>query len=131
MAKAAAYWEVANYREAYDLFACTGILFNHGSPLRPERYVTRKIISSAVRIAVGKLTKLQLGKLDIIRDWSWAPKYVEAIWKILQHNKPNDFIIATGECNSLKDFVEHTFMKLGLTWKDHARLTRNYNARQT
>lgn len=122
VAKAAAYWEVANYREAYDLFACTGILFNHESPLRPERYVTRKIISSAVRIAAGKQSKLQLGKLDIIRDWGWAPEYVEAMWKILQHNKPDDFVIATGESNSLKDFVEHTFMKLGLTWQDHIEI---------
>jgi GDPmannose 4,6-dehydratase len=122
VAKAAAYWEVANYREAYDLFACTGILFNHESPLRPERYVTRKIISSAVRIAAGKQKKLQLGKLDITRDWGWAPEYVEAMWKILQHNKPDDFVIATGESNSLKDFVEHTFTKLGLEWQHHIEI---------
>ena len=119
MAKAAAFWEVANYREAYDLFACTGILFNHESPLRPERYVTRKTISSAVRIATGKQKILQLGNINITRDWGWAPEYVEAMWKIMQHNEPDDFVIATGESNSLKDFVEHTFTSLGLNWQDH------------
>jgi GDPmannose 4,6-dehydratase len=119
VAKAAAYWEVANYREAYDLFACTGILFNHESQLRPERYVTRKIISGAVRIADGKQKKLQLGNIDITRDWGWAPEYVEAMWKILQHNEPDDFVIATGESNSLQDFIEHTFKSLNLNWQDH------------
>ena len=119
VAKSAAFWEVANYREAYDLFACTGILFNHESPLRPERYVTRKIISAAVRIAAGKQKRLQLGNINITRDWGWAPEYVEAMWKIMQHDEPDDFVIATGESNSLKDFVEHTFTLLGLNWQDH------------
>jgi GDPmannose 4,6-dehydratase len=119
VAKAAAFWEVANYREAYDLFACTGMLFNHESPLRPERYVTRKIIAAAVRIAAGKQKRLLLGNINITRDWGWAPEYVEAMWKILQHNEPDDFVIATGESNSLKDFVENTFTSLGLNWQDH------------
>ena len=119
VAKAAAFWEVANYREAYDLFACTGLLFNHESPLRPERYVTRKIISGAVRIAAGKQKKLALGNIDITRDWGWAPEYVEAMWKILQHHKPDDFVVATGESNSLQDFVEFAFSYLGLDWHDY------------
>ncbi len=119
VAKAAAFWEVANYREAYGLLACTGILFNHESPLRPERYVTRKIISGAVRIASGMQKKLQLGNINITRDWGWAPEYVEAMWKILQHDVADDFVIATGESNSLQDFVAHTFSSLGLNWQDH------------
>lgn len=119
VAKAAAFWEVANYREAYGLLAYTGILFNHESPLRPERYVTRKIISGAVRIASGMQKKLQLGNINITRDWGWAPEYVEAMWKILQHDVADDFVIATGESNSLQDFVAHTFSSLGLNWQDH------------
>jgi GDPmannose 4,6-dehydratase len=118
VAKAAAFWEVANYREAYDIFACTGLLFNHESPLRPERYVTRKIISAAVRIAEGKQKRLQLGNIKITRDWGWAPEYVDAMWRILQHDAPDDFVIATGESNSLKDFVVYTFASLGLNWED-------------
>ena len=119
IAKASAHWLVANYREAYSLFACNGILFNHESPLRPPRFVTRKIISAACRIAKGSKEKLELGKLDIVRDWGWAPEYVEAMWKILQHEKADDFIIATGEANSLEEFVRCAFDSLGLNWREH------------
>lgn len=119
IAKASAHWMVANYREAYGLFACNGILFNHESPLRPPRFVTRKIISAACRIAKGSREKLELGRLNIVRDWGWAPEYVEAMWKMLQQDKADDFIIATGEANSLEEFVRCTFDCLGLDWHDH------------
>lgn len=119
VAKATAHWEVANYREAYQLFACSGILFNHESPLRPERFVTRKIITTACRIAGGSKEKLQLGNISIARDWGWAPEYVEAMWKMLQQTHPQDFVIATGETNTLKDFVDEVFTQLGLDWQEH------------
>jgi len=119
VAKASAHWLVANYREAYGLFACNGILFNHESPLRPARFVTRKIISAACRIANGSAEKLELGKLNIVRDWGWAPDYVEAMWRMLQQDNVDDFIIATGEANSLEEFVNYTFTSLGLDWRDH------------
>lgn len=119
VAKASAHWLVANYREAYGLFASNGILFNHESPLRPPRFVTRKIISAACRIAKGSKEKLELGRLDIVRDWGWAPEYVEAMWRMLQQENPDDFIIATGEANSLEDFVTCAFDYFGLDWHDH------------
>ena len=119
VAKSSAHWLVANYREAYGLFACNGILFNHESPLRPARFVTRKIISTACRIAKGSQEKLELGHLNIVRDWGWAPEYVDAMWRMLQQEKADDFIIATGEANSLEDFVIFTFDCLGLNWRDH------------
>lgn len=119
VAKATAHWEVANYREAYRLFACTGILFNHESPLRPERFVTRKIIASACRIASGSCEKLQLGNISIARDWGSAPEYVDAMWRMLQQDAPDDYVIATGETNTLESFVGETFSQLGLDWQDH------------
>ena len=119
VAKATAFWEVANYREAYNLFACTGILFNHESHLRPERFVTQKIIKSARRIAEGNGEKLHLGNISIARDWGWAPEYVEAMWLILQQERPEDFVIATGETNSLEQFVEEAFKCFGLDWREH------------
>lgn len=119
VAKATAFWEVANYREAYDLFACTGILFNHESPLRPERFVTQKIVKSACRIAAGSGEKLHLGNISISRDWGWAPEYVEAMWRMLQQEKAEDFVIATAETNTLASFVEETFLSVGLNWHDH------------
>ena len=118
-AKAAAHYAVTNYREAYGLFACTGILFNHESPLRPARFVTQKIISTAVRIANGSKEKLTLGRLDIRRDWGWAPEYVDAMWRMLQQKKPDDYVVATGEEHSLKQFVAETFRQLGLDWRKH------------
>ena len=118
-AKAAAHYAVANYREAYGLFAATGILFNHESPLRPSRFVTRKIVSTAVRIAKGSKERLQLGNLEVHRDWGWAPEYVEAMWHILQHDKPEDFVIATGRMHSLSQFVDRVFAVLGLDPKQY------------
>ena len=119
VAKATAFWEVANYREAYHLFACTGILFNHESPLRPERFVTRKIIKAACRIARGSKEALHLGNISIARDWGWAPEYVEAMWLMLQQEEPDDFVIATGETNTLQEFVREAFHALGHDWRDH------------
>jgi GDPmannose 4,6-dehydratase len=125
VAKAAAYWLVANYREAYGLHASTGILFNHESPLRPARFVTRKIIAAACRIARGSGEKLTLGNLGIRRDWGWAPDYVEAMWRMLQPDTPSDFVIATGEANSLEDFVHEVFAELGLDWRQHTEVSRS------
>jgi GDPmannose 4,6-dehydratase len=118
-AKAAAHYAVANYREAYKLHVCTGILFNHESPLRPNRFVTSKIVSAAVRIANGSTERLRLGKIDIYRDWGWAPEFVEGMWRILQHPDPSDFILATGESRSLEDFLDLSFKALSLNWKHH------------
>jgi len=119
VAKASAHWLVSNYREAYNLFASNGILFNHESPLRPSRFVTRKIISAACRIANGSSEKLELGRLNIVRDWGWAPEYVEAMWQMLQQDIADDFVIATGEANSLEEFVKCTFDLYGLDWHEH------------
>ena len=116
VAKSAAFWQVANYREAYQLYACTGILFNHESPLRPERFVTQKIVSAAVRIANGSKEKLVLGNIDIARDWGWAPEYVDAMWRMLQQEQADDFVIATGQTNKLRDFIQAVFGCLGLDW---------------
>jgi len=119
VAKAAAFWEVANYREAYNLFACSGILFNHDSPLRPARFVSKKIVSAACRIAAGSPEKLHLGNIAIRRDWGWAPEYVEAMWLMVQQEQPDDFVIATGESHSLEDFVAAAFAQVGLDWREH------------
>jgi len=121
MAKAAAFWAVANYREAYGLFACSGILFNHESPLRPARFVTQKIVKAACRIARGSDEKLGLGNIDIQRDWGWAPEYVEAMWRMLQQSQPDDFVIASGRTCALKDFVRLVFARLNLNWEDHVQ----------
>ena len=117
--KASSYWLVSNYRNAYNLFACTGILFNHESPLRPARFVTQKIVQTAIRIAGGSDEKLTLGRLDIIRDWGWAPDYVDAMWRMLQEPESTDFVIATGQSCSLEYFVSKVFMYFNLDWKDH------------
>ncbi len=122
VAKSSAHWLVANYREAYGLYACNGILFNHESPLRPERFVTQKIVSAACRIAQGSSEKLTLGRLDIMRDWGWAPEYVDAMWRMLQQDSADDYIIATGEANSLEDFVTEAFAVLGLDWGDYVNV---------
>ena len=119
VAKAAAFWEVANYREAYGLYACSGILFNHESPLRPERFVTRKIVASAARIAAGSKEKLALGNMKIARDWGWAPEYVDAMWRMLQRNSAEDFVVATGETRTLEEFVRAAFSAFGLDWRKH------------
>jgi GDPmannose 4,6-dehydratase len=119
VAKATSFWEVANYREAYDLFACSGILFNHESPLRPDRFVTKKIIAAACRIHNGQKEKLILGNIDIKRDWGYAPDYVEAMYLMLQQDIPDDFVIATGTTISLSEFIAEAFNVLGLDWQDH------------
>jgi GDPmannose 4,6-dehydratase len=119
VAKAAAFWQVANYREAYGLFACSGILFNHESPIRPERFVTQKIVSTVCRISRKSSEKLYLGNLGIQRDWGWAPEYVEAMYRMLQQDKPDDYVIATGESFSLQEFVTEAFNYFDLDWKDY------------
>lgn len=118
VAKAAAFWELANYREAYGLFACSGILFNHESHLRPERFVTQKIVATACRIANGSDEKLYLGNIDVERDWGWAPEYVEAMWRMLQQDQPDDYVIATGRTHKLSEFVQETFAYLNMDWRE-------------
>jgi len=118
-AKATAHWAVANYREAYGLHACTGILFNHESPLRPARFVTRKIISGAVRIARDGGGVLKLGNLSVSRDWGWAPEYVDAMWRMLQTDTPADYVIATGASHTLQAFCDAAFAELGLDAARH------------
>jgi GDPmannose 4,6-dehydratase len=126
VAKSASFWEVANYREAYNLFACSGILFNHESPLRPERFVTQKIITTACKISLGvQDQKLSLGNLSIERDWGWAPEYVEAMYLMLQQEYPDDYVIATGISYKLEDFVCNVFAKLDLDWRNHVVVDSN------
>ena len=122
VAKSAAFWEVANYREAYGIFACSGILFNHESPLRHERFVTKKIVAAACRIASGRNEILKLGNISIRRDWGWAAEYIEAMWLMMQRDTPDDFVIATGESYSLERFVDVAFACVGLNWRDHVVL---------
>jgi GDPmannose 4,6-dehydratase len=119
IAKVAAHHFVANYREAYKLHACTGILFNHESSLRSERYVTKKIVKAACQIANGSTDKLYLGNINIARDWGSAEEYVEAMWRMLQQPQPEDYVIATGETNTLQDFVAAVFETVGLDWSQH------------
>src|SRR5260221_3201742 len=119
VAKAAAFWQVSSYREAYGLYACSGILFNHESPLRPERFVTQKVVAAACRIAAGSRERLTLGDLSVRRDWGWAPEYVEAMWRMLQQDEPSDYVICTGETNPLSAFVEEAFAAVGLEAGEH------------
>jgi GDPmannose 4,6-dehydratase len=119
VAKASAHWLVRTYRNSHQLFACTGILFNHESPLRPERFVTQKIVRAAARISGGSHERLHLGNMAIRRDWGWAPEYVEAMWLIMQQAQPDDFVIATGRTESLEYFVARAFAFFGLDWCDH------------
>ncbi len=125
VAKATAFWEVANYREAYGLFACSGILFNHESPFRPERFVTQKIVAAAKRIAEHGSGKLCLGNLAVRRDWGWAPEYVEAMYLMLQQEQPEDYVIATGESYTLEAFVEAAFTAVGLDWRSHVVIEKS------
>ncbi len=122
VAKAAAFWQLANYREAYDIFACSGLLFNHESPLRPPRFVTQKIVREACEIKMGRKKKMSLGDISVKRDWGWAPEYVEAMWLMLQQEKAEDFIIATGHTYSLEEMVETVFSALDLRWQDYVEL---------
>lgn len=126
VAKAAAYWQIANYREAYDIFACTGILFNHESYLRPEQFVTRKIVKTACKIAGGNCKELLLGNISIERDWGWAPEYINAMWMMLQQEKPDDYIIATGTTVSLKDFIAAVFQHLDLDWEKYVKIDSRF-----
>jgi GDPmannose 4,6-dehydratase len=118
-AKAAAYWQTFNYREAYGIFACSGILFNHESILRPSRFVTKKIVKTAVEISTGQKLSLKLGNIDIQRDWGWAPEYVKAMWLMLQQELPDDYIVATGKTYSLRDFINCVFSELNLDWQKY------------
>lgn len=126
VAKSSAHWLVANYRESYDLHASTGILFNHESPLRPQRFVTQKIICNARKIAEGSKDRLVLGRLDIQRDWGWAPEYVEAMWLMLQQETPSDFVVATGQAHSLEEFVSEAFALHDLNWRDHVDISGDF-----
>jgi len=117
--KAASFWAVANYREAYGLFACSGLLFNHESPLRPTRYVTQKIVRGAMDIAAGRSRTLELGRLSLARDWGWAPEFADAMVRMIEFGAPEDFVIATGETNSLEDFVAAAFACFKLDWREH------------
>ena len=125
-AKVYAFWMVANYREAYSIFACNGILFNHESPRRGETFVTRKITRSLARIKLGLERKVYLGNLDARRDWGYAGDYVEAMWLMLQQDEPDDYVIATGESHSVREFLEEAFSYQGLNWKDYVEIDPRY-----
>jgi GDPmannose 4,6-dehydratase len=125
-AKVYAYWITRNYRQGYGLFACNGILFNHESPRRGETFVTRKITRALAGIKAGKQEFLYLGNLDARRDWGYAPDYVAAMWKMLQHDVPDDFVIGTGEAHSVREFLEEAFSYLGLDWIEHVRIDPRY-----
>ena len=125
-AKVYAYWITVNYREGYGLFACNGILFNHESPRRGETFVSRKITKAAARIKLGRQQKLYLGNLDAKRDWGYAPDYVEAMWMMLQQSEPDDYVIATGETHSVREFLDVTFGHLGMDWKKYVEIDPRY-----
>lgn len=125
-AKLYSFWITKNYREAYDMFAVNGILFNHESPRRGETFVTRKITRAAARIAAGQQEHLYMGNLDSIRDWGYAPEYVEGMWRMLQADEPDDFVLATGVGITVREFLEITFARLGLDWEKHVRFDEKY-----
>ncbi len=124
--KVYAYWTTVNYRESYGIFACNGILFNHESPRRGETFVTRKVTRAAARIKAGIEEKLYIGNLDARRDWGYAKEYVEAMWLMLQQDQPDDFVIATGECHSVRELVELAFGYVGLDWREHVAIDPKY-----
>jgi GDPmannose 4,6-dehydratase len=124
--KVYSYWMTRNYREAYGIFATNGIFFNHESPRRGETFVTRKITRAAARIKLGLQEKLFLGNLDSVRDWGYAPEYVEAMWLMLQVDEPNDFVVATGTSATVKDFLDASFGSLDLNWADFVELDPVY-----
>jgi len=125
-AKVYAYHQTVNYRQAYDLFAVNGILFNHESPRRGETFVTRKITRAATRIKLGLQDKLYLGNLDAKRDWGYAKDYVKAMWLMLQHDEPDDFVIATGQARSIRQFLEYSFQSLDLDWEKYVEIDPRY-----
>lgn len=121
-----AYWIIVNYREGYNIFACNGILFNHESPRRGETFVTKKITKGIANILAKKQKKIYLGNLEARRDWGFAPEYVELMWKMLQNDKPEDFVIGTGETHSVKDFLIKVFSYAGLDWNDYIEIDQHY-----
>jgi GDPmannose 4,6-dehydratase len=125
-AKVFAYHTTVNFRESYDMFTVNGILFNHESPRRGENFVTRKITTAVARIVAGLQDQLHLGSLDPKRDWGFAPEYVEAMWMMLQHNKPGDYVVATGEAHSVREFCEHAFGHVGLDWEKYVSIDPRY-----
>ncbi|MER7697680.1 MULTISPECIES: GDP-mannose 4,6-dehydratase [unclassified Streptomyces] len=126
VAKVYAYWATVNYREAYGMFAVNGVLFNHESPRRGETFVTRKITRGVARIKAGLQDRLHLGNLDAVRDWGYAPEYVDAMWRMLQCETPDDYVVATGEGVSVRQFVEFAFEHAGLDWREHVRYDPKY-----
>jgi GDPmannose 4,6-dehydratase len=126
VAKVYSYWMTRNYREAYGMFAVNGILFNHESPRRGETFVTRKIAKAAARISLGLQNNLYLGNLDAVRDWGYAPEYVDAMWRMLQHDEPMDYVVATGTAYSVRDFVQFCFEHVGLDWEKYVNFDDRY-----
>ncbi|AWB95913.1 GDP-mannose 4,6-dehydratase [Agromyces badenianii] len=125
-AKVYSYWMTKNYREAFGLFAVNGILFNHESPRRGETFVTRKITRAAARIAAGVQSELYMGNLDAVRDWGYAPEYVEAMWRMLQHDTPQDYVVATNTAYTVRDFLSFAFSRVGLEWEKYVRFDERY-----
>jgi len=126
ISKVFAYWITKNYRDAYGIFACNGILFNHESPRRGETFVTRKITRGLAKIIAGQMDKIYLGNLEAKRDWGYAPEYVQAMWMMLQQEKPDDYVIATGETHSVKEFLEEAFGFTNLRWQDYVAVDPRY-----
>lgn len=124
-AKTTSFWQVSNYRTAYGVYCCTGLLFNHESYFRPPQFVTQKIIRGVLEISKGSREKLVLGNIDVYRDWGWAPDYVEAMWRMLQQDEPQDFIIATGKSHTLREFTEKAFKQLNMAIDDHLVVDKN------
>jgi GDPmannose 4,6-dehydratase len=127
VAKVYAYWATRNYREAYDAFAVNGILFNHESPRRGATFVTRKVTRAVARIQAGLQEKLYMGNLDAVRDWGFAPEYVEGMWRMLQHSEPQDYVLATNSAYSVKDFVRMSFEHAGLEWEKYVEYDKRYD----
>ncbi|MGV8911272.1 MAG: GDP-mannose 4,6-dehydratase [Rhodoglobus sp.] len=126
VAKVYSYWITKNYREAYGIFASNGILFNHESPRRGDTFVTRKITRAVARIAAGEQSELYMGNLDSVRDWGYAPEYVEAMWRMLQHDTPEDFVVATNTAYTVKDFLQLSFEHVGLDWEKYVKFDERY-----
>jgi GDPmannose 4,6-dehydratase len=126
VAKVYSYWITKNYREAYGIFASNGILFNHESPRRGDTFVTRKITRAVARIAAGVQSELFMGNLDSVRDWGYAPEYVEAMWRMLQHDTPEDFVVATNTAYTVKDFLQLSFEHVGLDWEKYVKFDERY-----
>ena len=126
VAKVYSYWITRNYREAYGIFATNGILFNHESPRRGDTFVTRKITRAVARIAAGEQSELYMGNLDSVRDWGYAPEYVEAMWRMLQHDEPTDFVVATNTAYTVKEFLEFSFSHVGLDWQKYVKFDERY-----